>query len=302
MAISQDMTGVIVDRDQFNPLFLAFCLSQPEIQTQIIQQARGVTIKGIPREDLKLMEFRAPQKPEQEKIAAVLWKIQHSIEVEEKIAATVRDLKQSAIRQLFTHGIRNESQKETEIGLVPKSWRVDRLVEFAHFQRGFDITKKSQKIGKVPVVSSGGIRSWHDEAGAKGPGVIVGRKGSIGTVHYVEQDYWPHDTTLWCTDFRGNIPVFVYYRLQVLDLKKLDSGATNPALNRNFLHEEIISWPEPDEQKEIAAILQTIDRKISVHERKRAALTDLFQTLLHQLMTAQIRVDKLDIDTSEVTT
>ena len=55
-------------------------------------------------------------------------------------------------------------------------------------------------------------------------------------------------------------------------------------------------------KKEIAGILQTIDRKISVHERKRAALTDLFQTLLHQLMTAQIRVDKLDIDTSEVTT
>ena len=59
--------------------------------------------------------------------------------------------------------------------------------------------------------------------------------------------------------------------------------------------------PELDEQKEIAAILQTIDKKISVHERKRAALSDLFQTMLHQLMTAQIRVDKLDIDTSEVT-
>jgi len=59
--------------------------------------------------------------------------------------------------------------------------------------------------------------------------------------------------------------------------------------------------PEPDEQKEIADILHTLDRKISLHERKRAALSDLFQTLLHQLMTAQIRVDKLDIDTSEVT-
>lgn len=58
--------------------------------------------------------------------------------------------------------------------------------------------------------------------------------------------------------------------------------------------------PDEDEQKEIAAILQTIDRKISIHERKRAALSDLFQTLLNQLMTAQIRVDKLDIDTCEV--
>ena len=61
-----------------------------------------------------------------------------------------------------------------------------------------------------------------------------------------------------------------------------------------------IALPEPGEQKEIATILQAIDRKISVHERKRATLSDLFKTMLHQLMTAQIRVDELDIDTCEV--
>ena len=130
---------------------------------------------------------------------------------------------------------------------------------------------------------------------------MIGRKGSIGTVHYVEQDFWPHDTTLFATDFCGNVPLFVYYRLCVLDLKRLDSGAANPALNRNFLHEELISWPNADEQRDIAFILQTIDRKISLHKSKCATLQELFQTLLHKLMTGEIRVADLDIDVSEVT-
>ena len=56
-----------------------------------------------------------------------------------------------------------------------------------------------------------------------------------------------------------------------------------------------------NEQDEIVAVLKTIDRKISIHERKRATLQELFKTLLHKLMTGQIRIDKLDIDTSEVT-
>ena len=83
MAISQDLTGVVVDREQFNPVFLAYCLSQSHIQARIIQQARGVTIKGIPREDLKLIEFQAPATPEQKNIAAVLWAVQRAGHLEQ---------------------------------------------------------------------------------------------------------------------------------------------------------------------------------------------------------------------------
>ncbi len=78
-------------------------------------------------------------------------------------------------------------------------------------QRGFDITKKQQKPGDIPVVSSGGILSYHNEAKVKGPGVVLGRKGTLGTVFFIEEDYWPHDTSLWVKDFKDNNPRFVYY-------------------------------------------------------------------------------------------
>ena len=293
---------VRADRQQAIPHFLYYVLLTDFLNEEIAKFESGASYPAVNDKDILDRAIPLPPKPEQEKIAATLWKVQRAIEAEEKLAANTRELKQSAMHHLLTCGLRGEPQKETDIGPAPQSWRVGRLIEFAHFQRGLDITKKSQANGTVPVVSSGGIKSWHNEAAAKGPGVVIGRKGSIGSVHYVAQDYWPHDTTLWCTDFRGNFPLFVYYRLQVLDLKRLDSGAANPALNRNFLHEEVVTWPDIDEQQEIAAILQTIDRKIAVHERKRAMLQELFKTLLNQLMTGELRVDKLDIDTSEVST
>lgn len=170
------------------------------------------------------------------------------------------------------------------------------LGRWVEFQRGFDITKSEQVLdGAVPVVSSGGVKSHHSVAAVQGPGVVIGRKGSIGSVYYVDSDYWPHDTTLWCRDFRGNLPQFVFYRVQILDLKRLDSGAANPALNRNFLHAELVGWPEIDEQREIVEVLDTLDHRIDLHRRKRNMLVELFASLLHKLMTGEISVDDLDL-------
>ncbi|WP_370657416.1 restriction endonuclease subunit S [Deinococcus sp. KNUC1210] len=104
------------------------------------------------------------------------------------------------------------------------------------FQRGFDITKKQQTDGTYPIVSSSGISSFHGEYKFVGPGVVIGRKGTLGTVHYLSQPYWPHDTTLWIKDFKGNDPKFLFYMLQTLQLEQYDVGASNPTLNRNHLH------------------------------------------------------------------
>jgi type I restriction enzyme S subunit len=178
---------------------------------------------------------------------------------------------------------------------VPKSWTVGRLDGFCILQRGFDITKDAQTDGNVPVVSSGGIKSYHNVAKVSGPGVIVGRKGTLGTVHYVEGPYWPHDTTLWVKDFRGNNPRFTSYFLDSLDFARFDSGASNPTLNRNTVHGETVAYPPPDQQIEIGGTLAAVAAKREIHERILGSLQALFRTLLQQLMTAQARVDELDL-------
>ena len=83
--------------------------------------------------------------------------------------------------------------------------------------------------------------NYHDEYKAKGPGVVTGRSGTIGKVTYVESDYWPHNTSLWVTDFKGNNPKYVYYVYKYIGLSKYASGSGVPTLNRNDVHVCVIS-------------------------------------------------------------
>ena len=92
-----------------------------------------------------------------------------------------------------------------------KDWMSTTIGEQVTLQRGFDITVKEQRAGKIPVISSGGLSSYHDTAAVNGPGVVIGRKGTLGKVFYLDSDFWPHDTTLWVKDFHGNDPKFVFY-------------------------------------------------------------------------------------------
>ena len=167
--------------------------------------------------------------------------------------------------------------------------------------KGLRYYEEEQVAGNVPVVSSGGIASYDNIAKVKGPGVVVGRKGTLGKVHYLDVDYWPHDTTLWVKDFRGHDPLFTSYFLKTLRFERYNSGASNPTLNRNTVHAELIAYPQKEEQTEIGRIIKTVEGKARVHERKHATLTVLFRTVLHQLMSAQIRVQDLEIPELEAT-
>ncbi|MET3811762.1 restriction endonuclease subunit S [Arthrobacter sp. UYEF3] len=152
-------------------------------------------------------------------------------------------------------------------------WDETTLGDVINFQRGHDITRATQRDGKVPVVSSGGIGSYHDTAAAKAPGVVIGRKGTLGKVFYMSEDYWPHDTTLWVQDFKGSHPRFVYYFMTQFDTAWLDAGSANPTLNRNHLHPLRVLWPSLPNQRAIAEVLGALDDKIAANT-KLAATSD----------------------------
>src|SRR5205807_2057732 len=117
-------------------------------------------------------------------------------------------------------------------GLRSADWRSVTVGDVVTLQRGFDITKAAQSDGPYPVISSSGPTSTHSTFKVRPPGVVIGRKGSLGGVYFCDTPFWPHDTTLWVTDFHDNDPRFVFYWLQTLRLGRYDVGAANPALNR----------------------------------------------------------------------
>ncbi|MDE2146652.1 MAG: restriction endonuclease subunit S [Burkholderiales bacterium] len=154
------------------------------------------------------------------------------------------------------------------------------LGEFVRLQRGHDLTAAEQRPGPVPVMGSAGANGTHDEALAKGPGVVIGRSGaSIGRVHFAEVDYWPHNTCLYVTDFLGNSERFAYYLLQTLNLAAFNSGSAQPSLNRNFVYSIRLRVPDRREQDAIVEVLKALDDRIALLRETNATLEAIAQAL-----------------------
>ena len=135
-------------------------------------------------------------------------------------------------------------------------WKAVQLGEVCTLQRGFDLPTQDRRSGAFPLISSSGTIDTHDEARVRGPGVITGRSGSIGKVFYIEDDFWPLNTTLYVRDFHGVDPKFIYFLLSGFDLESYAGGTGVPTLNRNDVHGKFVNVPtDISEQQRIVAIL-----------------------------------------------
>lgn len=163
---------------------------------------------------------------------------------------------------------------------MSSDWHDTTLGEFIRLQRGHDLTAAEQKPGKVPIMGSAGPNGTHSIARASGPGVVVGRSGgSAGRVHFIEVDYWPHNTCLYVTDFLGNNPRFCYYLLQTLNLASFNSGSAQASINRNFLYPIKLRVPSRPLQDKIASFLQSIDHSIATTLQTNTTLEAIAQRL-----------------------
>ncbi len=151
-------------------------------------------------------------------------------------------------------------------------WVTQPLVEVATLQRGYDLPVQDRTVGPHPIFAANGSVGVHGSAKCKGPGVVTGRSGTIGKVHFVEEDYWPLNTSLYVKDFHGNDPKWVYYMLRSFGLDGYSQGAGVPTLNRNLVHGEPVRVPPLEEQRRIAAIL---DQAETLRTQRRQALAHL---------------------------
>ncbi|HHL8292246.1 TPA: restriction endonuclease subunit S [Escherichia coli] len=159
-------------------------------------------------------------------------------------------------------------------------WKICELGEFIELKRGYDLPKNSRTKGTVPIISSSGLTDYHNEAMVKGPGVITGRYGTIGEVFYIEDDFWPLNTTLYVIDFKGNEPLFVYYLLHTLSYSDYTDKAAVPGINRNHLHKAKIRVPvHPDTQKKIATQLYKLETRINLNNKLNQTLEQMSQTI-----------------------
>lgn len=160
------------------------------------------------------------------------------------------------------------------------NWETKSLSNIITFQRGFDLPKSKFEHGIYPVVGSTGIIGYHNKPKVTAPGVVTGRSGSLGVFQYLDVNFWPHNTSLWVKDFKGNHPKFIYYFLHQFDFKKLNAGAAVPTLNRNTLSSINVTYTKSlQTQKHIAEILSAYDDLIENNLKRIKLLEQAAQNI-----------------------
>ena len=148
-------------------------------------------------------------------------------------------------------------------------------------QRGFDLpVQERNQNGDINVFGSNGVLSKHNVAKAKAPGIITGRSGTLGSVFYTFEDYWPLNTTLFSVDTHGNNVIYLKYLLELFDLTRFSEGAGVPTLNRNIVHKEnIMNVPLPL-QNQFAAFVRHIDKSKFAVQKSLEKCEILYKSLM----------------------
>lgn len=265
--------------------FVYYALARRGLEDAITGSAQP----QITRQTLERVTIPLPPLSEQQRIAGILDKAdalrrkrQQALQLTEQfLRSTFLDMFGSVVDLMsFDRPIRSDSSD------CRPAWVRCTVGDQVTLQRGFDITQKLSRPGQVPVISSGGVSGYHDTAMADGPGVLLGRKGSVGSVHFVRTAYWPHDTTLWVKDFHGNSPVFVYYFFREFPIQRYEASTANPSLNRNNLHPIPVWWPSIAEQNRFARVHEHCALRTSSSQK---LFLEQAESLFHSLVQRAFR-------------
>lgn len=312
-----------IERGKHDPRLLFFYLLHPDVRHYVADRMEGSTGRQrVPENVLLNLPMPEIEFTDQVRAADALELIQTGMSVEDNAIKNSKELKQAVMSVLFTRGLRGETQKDTEIGLVPESWTVVRINDVALITQ-YGLSIRGQPQGSFPMLrmncqddgrvvfrdlqyvdlDESTFKTFHLKDGD----LLFNRTNSIDHVgrtvifQGVSNAVFASYLVRLRIDESRCLPQFLNYfmnRREVQsDIKRLASRAVGQA-NINATKLRTVAFPLPstlEEQSEIVTILDKVDRKIALHLQKRTLLQELFESLLHKLMIGEIRFSDLDL-------
>lgn len=300
-----------------DPKYIYFWLQHFDLA----RYAQGVSVPTLNRNSFSSILVSVPPLSEQQHIARVLDRCCEAVATERAAEELANELKRAVTTRLFTCGLRGESQKETEIGLVPESWELNRLGEMYETQLGKMLSQKAHGgDSPKPYLRNKNVQ-WgrldltdllvmdFDEREEKKfrlvpgdllicEGGIIGRaaiwQGELEECYYQKALHRVRPRSAAASnEFLCHWLSFSFENQNLYSIG--GASSTIAHLPQVLLDGLRVPFPSEDEQREIVVILDSLDRKIALHRQKGAVLAELFQSLLHKLMTGKIRVGDLDL-------
>ncbi len=169
------------------------------------------------------------------------------------------------------------------------AWRESRIGDEIELAYGKSLPVHAREKGPFNVFGSNGCVGHHSAPLVSGPGIVVGRKGSVGSVAYSEQDFWPIDTTYYVVNKNGHDWRFLYHLLSGIGLEALNSHSTIPGLNRENAYSIRVRLPDKGEQHSIALALDAVEYAIGKEALAIEKATTLKRTVMRTLFTRGLR-------------
>lgn len=171
-----------------------------------------------------------------------------------------------------------------QAGGLPASWECEPLKERLELAYGRPLREEDRRKGRTDVYGSNGKVGTHDESMSNGPGIIVGRKGTVGAVHFATGPFWAIDTAYYVVPRGPDDLRYLHHLLEYLPLDKLNAATGVPGLSRRDAYALRGAFPPLEEQAAIAHVLDAVDTAIERTLEAVERAQELDHSLLHHLL------------------
>lgn len=278
---------LVLDESKVSKVYLCYLLNRENLKDKLNS---GAAQAQITIESLSKYKVHLPLLGKQIRVAEFITNYDNLIENNRRRIQLLEESAHLLYWEWFVY-LRFPGHEQVKItDGVPHSWTKEPLENLLVLQRGFDLPVSKRVEGEVPIYASTGINGFHNTAKVKGPGVVTGRSGSLGTVMYVAKDFWPLNTALWVKEFKKASPIFTTFLLRAMKLEGYNGGAAVPTLNRNDVHSVDVLCPEQRLMKEFEIQVENIFKQVDKLKEYNEKLAQTRDLLLPKLMSGELIV------------
>jgi type I restriction enzyme S subunit len=286
--------GLVQVRDQseVDKGFLHYLFSSKPVRQQIRGSASGTKIRHTAPLRIGEVKVSVPPFSIQLRISGILSAYDELIENNQRRIKILEEMAQSLYREWFAH-FRFPSHEKVKmvpspLGPIPQGWEVKKLGEVLELNYGKALKSDTRREGQIPVFGSSGIVGFHDTSLVKGPGIIVGRKGNVGSVFWSDADFYPIDTAYFVT---SSLPLrFMFYELQTKNF--INNDAAVPGLSRHQAYSLETIIPPSDLLIRFSRLADDFEQQASKLLHQIENLRRTRDLLLPRLLSGQVDLSK----------
>ncbi|MDA0423454.1 restriction endonuclease subunit S [Vibrio alginolyticus] len=291
--------------------YLFYWLTSPIAKRKFDEITIGSTQKALTIVALKGIEIDLPPKHVQKQVVQIVKSLDKKLANNRGVNQTLEQMAQAIFKSWFvdfdpvkakmngeqpegmdaaTASLFPEKLVESELGLIPDGWEAKQLKDILELAYGKALKKTDRVEGDVPVYGSGGLTGYHNQSLVEGPGIIVGRKGTVGSVYWEPKAFYPIDTVFYVKPKAGYSLNYCYLILQNLGLKNMNTDAAVPGLNRNNAYRLEVVTPSQGVLNKFESLMSAFQSKIDGNNAENSSLETLRDTLLLKLLSGEIEL------------